>query len=237
MRSRVAQAERKVEQWKARNNIFDSEGQILSEKQLARLMEQSVNARNATTEAKAKYEQTLKLARMGDNGTALAEVLKSPTIQLLNMKRLPRPGNPQNWRRATAPSIRRCSRSAPKLQKHARNSMARSRGWLRTSRTNTKWPTRMSAILPRPSLEYEGAAGRHQGCRRGVEGTGARGRKTKQIFEALLAHSSRRAARRTSSFPMPISWRRPIFPFIPPRPSASRSCSWPSLRDLFWAWA
>lgn len=83
MRSRVAQAERKVEQWKARNNIFDSEGQILSEKQLARLMEQSVNARNATTEAKAKFEQAQKLARMGDSGTALAEVLKSPTIQLL----------------------------------------------------------------------------------------------------------------------------------------------------------
>jgi len=83
MRGKVSEAERKVEQWKARNNVFDSEGQILSEKQLARLMEQSVNARNATTEARAKYEQAQKLARMGDNGTALAEVLKSPTVQLL----------------------------------------------------------------------------------------------------------------------------------------------------------
>ncbi|MCB1483974.1 MAG: polysaccharide biosynthesis tyrosine autokinase [Hyphomicrobiaceae bacterium] len=83
MRGKVTEAERNVEQWKARNNIFDSEGQILSEKQLARLMEQSVNARNATTEAKAKYEQAQKLARMGDNGTALAEVLKSPTVQAL----------------------------------------------------------------------------------------------------------------------------------------------------------
>lgn len=83
MRSKVADAERKVEQWKARNNIFDSEGQVLSEKQLARLMEQTVNARNATTEAKARYEQAQKLARSGDTGSALADVLKSPTVQTL----------------------------------------------------------------------------------------------------------------------------------------------------------
>lgn len=83
MRAKVAEAERNVEQWKARNNIFDAEGQILSEKQMARLMEQSVNARNATAEAKAKYEQAQKLARSGDEGTALADVLKSPSIQSL----------------------------------------------------------------------------------------------------------------------------------------------------------
>lgn len=83
MRSKVADAERKVEQWKARNNIFDSEGQILSEKQMARLMEQYVNARNATAEAKARFEQAEKLARAGDSGTALADVLKSPTVQAL----------------------------------------------------------------------------------------------------------------------------------------------------------
>lgn len=83
MRGKVAAAERAVEQWKARNNIFDSEGQILSEKQLARLMEQSVNARNLTAEARARYEQVQKLARAGDSGTAIADVLKSPTVQAL----------------------------------------------------------------------------------------------------------------------------------------------------------
>jgi uncharacterized protein involved in exopolysaccharide biosynthesis/Mrp family chromosome partitioning ATPase len=83
MRSKVSEAERNVEQWKARNNIFDSEGQILSEKQMARLMEQTVNARNTTAEAKAKFEQAQKLARAGDGGTALAEVLKSPSVQSL----------------------------------------------------------------------------------------------------------------------------------------------------------
>jgi len=83
MRTKVADAERAVEQWKARNNVFDAEGQVLSEKHMSRLMEQTVNARNLTAEAKAKYEQTQKLSKMGDSGTALAEVLKSPTVQLL----------------------------------------------------------------------------------------------------------------------------------------------------------
>lgn len=83
MRGKVSAAERAVEQWKARNNIFDSEGQILSEKHLARLMEQSVNARNATAEARARYEQAQRLAKGGDSGTAIADVLKSPTVQAL----------------------------------------------------------------------------------------------------------------------------------------------------------
>ena len=83
MRVRVAEAERKVEQWKAANGVFDSEGQILSEKQLARLMEQTVVARNTTSEAKAKFEQAQKLARAGDGGTAIVEVLQSHTIRLL----------------------------------------------------------------------------------------------------------------------------------------------------------
>ncbi len=81
MRLKVNEAERQAEQWKAQNNIFSSEGQVLSEKQMARLMEQTINARNATAEAKANFEQAQKLARRGDGGTGLAEVLKSPAIQ------------------------------------------------------------------------------------------------------------------------------------------------------------
>ncbi len=81
MRLKVSEAERKVEQWKAQNNIFSTEGQVLSEKQMARLMEQTINARNTTAEAKANYEQAQKLARRGDGGTGLAEVLKSPAVQ------------------------------------------------------------------------------------------------------------------------------------------------------------
>ena len=83
MRKKVSDAERRVAQWKAENNVFDTEGQLLDEKQLARLMEQTVTARTATTEARAKYEQAQKLARNGDTGTALIEVLQSHTVRLL----------------------------------------------------------------------------------------------------------------------------------------------------------
>ncbi len=83
MRVKVAEAERKVEKWKADHGVIDSEGQILSEKQLARLMEQAVMARNATSEARARLEQVDKLARLGDNGTAIDEVLKSDIVRLL----------------------------------------------------------------------------------------------------------------------------------------------------------
>ena len=50
---------------------------------MARLMEQTVIVRNTTSEAKAKYEQAKKLARAGDTGTALFEVLQSATIRLM----------------------------------------------------------------------------------------------------------------------------------------------------------
>lgn len=83
LRSKVGDAERKVEQFKAQNNIFDSEGQILSEKQLARLMEQTVVARNTTAEARAKFEQVKKLRAEGTGSTAIADVLESHTVRLL----------------------------------------------------------------------------------------------------------------------------------------------------------
>lgn len=83
MRTKLGDAERKVEQWKALNGVFDSEGQILSEKHLARLMEQTVNARNTTSEARAKFEQAQKLARNGDHGDAIVEVLASHTVRQL----------------------------------------------------------------------------------------------------------------------------------------------------------
>lgn len=83
LKSKVADAEHKVEKFKAENNIFDTEGQILSEKQLARLMEQTVVSRNATSEARAKYEQGQKLLKRGDNGGATADVLQSHTVRLM----------------------------------------------------------------------------------------------------------------------------------------------------------
>jgi exopolysaccharide transport family protein len=83
MQERVAQAERKVAMYKSDNNIFDSEGNILSEKELARLMEQTVAARNTTAEAKAKYENAQRLATTIGGTATIAEVLGSDSIRLL----------------------------------------------------------------------------------------------------------------------------------------------------------
>ena len=83
MQQRVADAERRVAMFKADNNIFDSEGNILSEKEMARLMEQTVSARNATAEAKAKYENAQRLAATPGGAATIAEVIGSETVRQL----------------------------------------------------------------------------------------------------------------------------------------------------------
>ncbi len=83
LKRRVSEAEYRVESFKSENNIFDAEGQILSEKQLARLMEQTVLARNATAEAKAKFEQARRMIARGGNKDDVADVLQSHTIRLM----------------------------------------------------------------------------------------------------------------------------------------------------------
>ncbi len=83
MRTKVSAAERRVSDYKAANNIFDAEGQVLSEKQLARHMEQTVIARNATAESKSKYEQVKKLRDKGIVAPAITNVLESHTVRLM----------------------------------------------------------------------------------------------------------------------------------------------------------
>jgi len=86
LKKKVDTAERKVSQFKIDNGIFASEGQILSEKALARLMEQTINARNTTAQARAKFEQARKLRQSGKGIGALADVLKSHTVRLMKEK-------------------------------------------------------------------------------------------------------------------------------------------------------
>lgn len=83
LRASVTDAERRVAQFKADNNIFESEGQILGEKQMARLMEQTVVARNNTADARAKFELAQRLSDKGDDGAGIADVLQSHTVRLL----------------------------------------------------------------------------------------------------------------------------------------------------------
>lgn len=80
---KLREAEQRVEMYKAENNIFDAEGQLLSEKQLARAMEQTVQARTVTAEARAKYEQILRMRERGESRSTIADVLQSHTVRLL----------------------------------------------------------------------------------------------------------------------------------------------------------
>ncbi|MCH9808331.1 MAG: polysaccharide biosynthesis tyrosine autokinase [Alphaproteobacteria bacterium] len=86
LRRKVSEAERKVEKYKAEQNIFASEGQILSEKELARMMEQTVTARNKTAETRARYERARQLLRSGRSASDIADVLSSHTVRLLKEK-------------------------------------------------------------------------------------------------------------------------------------------------------
>lgn len=83
LRAKLTVAERHVEEFKAQNNIFDAEGQILSEKQLARHMEQTIIARNSAAEAQAKFEQAKKLIANGSGTTEITNVLESHTVRLM----------------------------------------------------------------------------------------------------------------------------------------------------------
>lgn len=76
-------SERRVSQFKTDNNIIDTEGQLLSERQLARLMEETVRARNAGAEAQAKYEQVRRLSTRQSDLSGVGDVLASHTIRML----------------------------------------------------------------------------------------------------------------------------------------------------------
>lgn len=86
LRNKVTDAEQRVARFKAEHGIIDSEGQLLSEKHLARLMEQTVTARNASAEARAKFEQLQAVLR-GGGSRNIGDVLQSHTIQLLKEQR------------------------------------------------------------------------------------------------------------------------------------------------------
>ena len=82
LRAKLTEAEQKVARFKSENGIIDAEGQLLSEKHLARMLEQSVTARTVTAEARARYEQMQAILRSG-NRTNVGEVIQSPSIRTL----------------------------------------------------------------------------------------------------------------------------------------------------------
>ena len=83
VREKVSIAERAIERFKSDNDIFDADGHLLVDRQLAREMEALVLARNRTGAARARYEQARRMMVDGEGNESLADVLQSNTVRLL----------------------------------------------------------------------------------------------------------------------------------------------------------
>ncbi len=83
LKKRVSAAEQTVDRFKTENGLIDSEGQLLDEKQASRHMEQLVQARNATAEARAKLQRVEELVDTPDGAASIGAVLNEHTISLL----------------------------------------------------------------------------------------------------------------------------------------------------------
>jgi polysaccharide biosynthesis transport protein len=80
LRERVRQAEEQVERYKRDHNIVGAGGRLVEEQQLTELNNQLSTAKARTAEAKARYEQVLRLQRSGADPGAIAEAVQSATV-------------------------------------------------------------------------------------------------------------------------------------------------------------
>jgi uncharacterized protein involved in exopolysaccharide biosynthesis len=83
LKERVRKAEEKVEAYKAKHDIVNASGTLVSEQQLSELSNQVSAAHARTSEALARYEQFKNVLRSGDDVAAIPEVVQSPTIGAL----------------------------------------------------------------------------------------------------------------------------------------------------------
>ena len=83
LRERVHEAERAVETYKADKKLVDSEGHLLTEKELARVQEQLVISQAATANARSRYKQLENLPKDSDAIATIADVLQNPTVTRL----------------------------------------------------------------------------------------------------------------------------------------------------------
>ena len=83
LRKKVRDAEERVEQYKSRNNILDSGGQLVNERQLNELNNHLMLARAREGEAKARFDQIRALQQGNIDAAAVPEAVQSPTITAL----------------------------------------------------------------------------------------------------------------------------------------------------------
>ncbi|MGF1650855.1 MAG: GumC family protein [Hyphomicrobiaceae bacterium] len=83
LRARLGESERKLEAFKASNEMFDTDGRLLVDRQLAREMEALVKASADTAAARARFEQARRMMVTGANAEDIADVLQNQTIAKL----------------------------------------------------------------------------------------------------------------------------------------------------------
>lgn len=83
LRGNVEAAERKVESYRAQNNLTAASGRLISDQQIQELDSQLTVARSNVGEARAKLAQIDLILRTGTDPSALPEVLASQTISQL----------------------------------------------------------------------------------------------------------------------------------------------------------
>ena len=83
LRDRVREAEEKVEDYKARNNMVGANGQLVNEQQLSDINNQLAAARVRIADAKARLDQITLVQRTKDENGAFPAALQSPTITAL----------------------------------------------------------------------------------------------------------------------------------------------------------
>jgi polysaccharide biosynthesis transport protein len=86
LRNRVRQAEDKVEEFKARNNIVDVNGLLVNEQQLREVNNQLSLARGRTAEAKSRFEQVQALQRSKADIGSFTEAVQSQTMAAMRVQ-------------------------------------------------------------------------------------------------------------------------------------------------------
>lgn len=193
LRDKLAEAERQVEQFKAAHNIFDSEGQTLAERQLAREMEGLVNARSEAADAKARYEQARRMMIGGEDPETIADVLKNGTVRLLRdelSKALRREAELATKYGARHPEMQKVAADVAKAQSELNIEIGKIIRNLRTEHDVAVARThQLEAGLER--LKQEVAASKeHQWRLRDLEREAAA---SKQLYEAILSRNKQTA--------------------------------------------
>ncbi len=83
LKDRVREAEEKVEDYRARNNMAGANGLLVNEQQLSDINNQLAAARVRTADAKARLDQITLVQRTKDENGAFPAALQSPTITAL----------------------------------------------------------------------------------------------------------------------------------------------------------